>query len=84
MKDVIRPTLDTVSEALWQESHDYGVRMAVDEQVVIARRVHLLAMTEPRGLKPTHIDDQFVRIGLHKPPRGYAGAVIKRMERLIL
>jgi hypothetical protein len=84
MKDIIRPTLTSVSEALWQESRDYGVEMAVDEQVVIARRVHLLASTEPRGLRPRHIEEQFVRIGMHKPPRGYAGAVIARLERLIL
>lgn len=84
MKDIIRPTLDSVSEALWQESRDYGVEMAVDEQVVIARRVHHLAQTEPKGLKPTHITDQFVRLQMRKPSPGYAGAFIRRLERLIL
>jgi hypothetical protein len=84
VKDIIRPTLSSVSEALWQESRDYGVEMAVDEQVIIARRVALLAQTEPKGLKPKHITDQFLRLQMRKPPPGYARAVIARLERLIL
>ena len=82
-KDIIRPTLASVSEALWQESQDYGVTMAVDEQAVIARRVHATASTAPRGLKPADIAAEFDRIGL-RAPRGYGRAVIARLERLIL
>jgi hypothetical protein len=71
-----------VSEALWQEGRDYGVALAADEQVAVARTLSKLTRSRSGPLRPRDVEEVFARFELRKPPRGFGGAVSKRLERL--
>lgn len=73
-----RPTSIDISEVMWQEAQDYGVRLTVDEQVAIARLIRRQARDIPTSVS---INAAFRAVGLHAP-RGYAIAVRNRLARL--
>jgi hypothetical protein len=73
-----RPSESDISEALWEESRFYGVRLTVDEQVTIARLIRGHARRIPTS---DAVHRAFRAIGLHAP-RGYSVAVRDRLTRL--
>lgn len=74
--------VQAVSEALWEMGRSYGVRMATDEQVAVARALAQRTRAKSGPLRPRDFDEVFARFELRKPPRGFGTAVGARLERL--
>jgi hypothetical protein len=73
-----RPTVSDISEALWEESRSFGVRLTADEQVAIAELIRGHARRIPTS---ESVRLAFRAVGLHVP-RGYPVAVRDRLDRL--
>ncbi len=73
-----RPNVSDISEAIWEESGRFGVRLTVDEQVRIAEIIWAHRRFIPTAAS---ITTAFRVIGLHAP-RGFGIAVRDRLDRL--
>jgi len=80
----INQTSEAISASFWEVAKDYGMlRVAVDEQVAIARCLATSLRKRSGPLKPRDIDSAFSAIDVRLPPRGFARDLIARLERVV-
>lgn len=69
-----------LQEALWESAQEFGVALAVSQQVAISRVVAVRPIEE---VTPADIQSAFADVGLARPSRAYAKAALAAVKGVV-